>query len=61
MKIFKFVDGNTYHNLTSNRLEIYNGIVTSPIVSTSQEGKYCKTVTQSGNVYITVYPTIYKP
>lgn len=56
-KIYKYVNGNTHYNMKTQKLHIYNGIVTSPVIKYEYENNYQKSYTMTGSVYITVVPT----
>lgn len=56
-KVQKYIDGNTYFDIKTHRLHIYNGIITSPVARYEYENNYQKSYTKSGSVYITVPPT----
>ena len=49
----KKVDGNAIYDMSTRRLYV-GGIITSPVVKFWYEGEYQHSLTQSGNVYITV-------
>jgi len=53
----KYIDGNTYYDINTHRLHIYNGIITSPVVRYEYENIYQKSYTKTGSVYITVPST----
>ena len=59
-KIYKYTDANTSYDIVTQRLHIYNGIITSPVVSYKYEGNYQISQTQSGTIYITFPPTYFK-
>jgi hypothetical protein len=59
-KIYKYTNGNTSYDIETQRLYIYNGIITSPVISYKYEGNYQISKTQSGTTYITVPPTYFK-
>ena len=56
-RIFVHITGNTVMNLDTNRL-VFRGRQSSPIIAQHYVGKYCVSLVSSGNVYITVPPTI---
>lgn len=60
-KRYKYTDGNTYFDMSSKRLHIYNGIITSPVVRYEFVNNYQRSYTKSGSVYITVPPTYIIP
>jgi hypothetical protein len=56
-KTHQYVEGNTSYDIDTKRLYIYNGIITSPVVSIKYEGDYQVSKTLSGTIYITVPTT----
>jgi hypothetical protein len=60
-KIVKLTDGETYYDIDTHRLHIYNGLVSSPVVEYwFDENKHQCSTTSSGTTYITNIPSYVK-
>lgn len=57
-RIFVHINGNTLMNLDTNTL-VFRGRQSSPIIAQRYIGEYCISLVNSGNVFITLQPTIF--
>lgn len=57
IKIYKYVKDNTLYDINTKRLHIYDGIITSPVISFTFKKNYQISKTMSGSIYITVPAT----
>ncbi len=55
-----YMEGNSIYSLKTNKIRIYNGIITNCVIKTKIVGSYQISVTSSGSVYVTVPYTITK-
>ncbi len=53
-----YMEGNSIYSLKTNKIRIYNGIITNCVIKTKIVGSYQISVTTSGSVYVTVPHTI---
>ena len=54
------VEGNTWYSLETKQLTIYDGTTTSPVVVFAIVNGRQISITDKGNVYVTVLPTYVK-
>jgi len=56
--IYVYMDGNSIFSLKTNKIRIYNNIITSRIIETKIVGDRQVSTTASGTVFITVPMTL---
>ena len=56
--IYVYMDGNSIFSLKTNKMRIYNNIITSRVIKTKIVGDRQISTTASGSVYITVPTTL---
>jgi hypothetical protein len=59
-KVKIFTDMNVHYNTKTERLHIYNGIITSKVIRSRYVDNYQLTKTKTGSIYVTVVPTYFR-
>jgi len=56
-KVNILTERNTHYNISTRKLHIYNGTVTSAVDKYRYLDGYCISQTKAGSIYVTVAPT----